>query len=197
MSRMERVHAALYVALICVFVASGALFFRSFSTSEKFWERFTLAYLGALVVYTWYLFALLLVHDVKPRRYQAYGGGKIAVLIPCYNEEPDLVEESIRAVLAAEGNKQVIVIDDGSTNGVQTRLRELARELPITLHEFARERRQARGAASTRRSTCSTTTSSTSSRSTATRCSSRTRSCASSSRCSIRRSARRPATCCS
>jgi hyaluronan synthase len=136
MSRMERVHAALYVALICVLVASGALFLSQFLASERFWEHFTLVYLGALVVYTWYLFALLLVHDVKPRRYESYDGGKIAVLIPCYNEEPDLVEESIRTVLAAYGNKQVIVIDDGSTNGVQSRLRELAREVPITLHEF-------------------------------------------------------------
>ena len=136
MSRMERVHAALYVALICVLVASGALFLSQFLASEKFWEHFTLVYLAALVVYTWYLFALLLVHDVKPRRYEAYAGGKIAVLIPCYNEEADLVEESIRTVLAADGNKQVIVIDDGSTHGVQSRLRELAREVPITLHEF-------------------------------------------------------------
>src|SRR5580765_2007679 len=136
MSRMERVHAALYAALICVLVASGALFLSQFLASEKFWEHFTLIYLGALVVYTWYLFALLLVHDVKPRQYETYDGGKIAVLIPCYNEEPDLVEESIRTVLAAYGNKQVIVIDDGSTNGVRSRLRELAREVPITLHEF-------------------------------------------------------------
>lgn len=136
-TRMERVHAALYAALICVLAGSGALFLSQFLTSEVFWERFTIAYLGALVVYTWYLFALLLVHDVRPRRYASYGGEKIAVLIPCYNEEPALVEDSIRSVLCAYGNKQVIVIDDGSTNGVQTRLRELAQELPITLHEFA------------------------------------------------------------
>src|SRR3954469_19306599 len=136
-TRMERVHAALYAALICVLAASGALFLSQFLTSEVFWERFTIAYLGALVVYTWYMFALLLVHDVRPRRYPTYGGQKIAVLIPCYNEEPALVEESIRSVLCAYGNKQVIVIDDGSTNGVQTRLRELAEELPICLHEFA------------------------------------------------------------
>ena len=65
MSRMERVHAALYVALICVLVASGALFLSQFLDEQRFWERFTLAYLGVLVVYTWYLFALLLVHDVS------------------------------------------------------------------------------------------------------------------------------------
>ena len=136
-TRLERVHAALYGALICVVAVSGALFLSQFVTSELFWERFTFGYLAVLVVYTWYLFALLLVHDVRPRRYPTYDGRKIAVLIPCYNEEPALVEESIRTVLSAYGNKQVIVIDDGSTNGVQTRLRELARELPISLHEFA------------------------------------------------------------
>jgi hyaluronan synthase len=137
MTRLERVHAALYAALICVLVASGALFCSQFLTSTRFWERFTLAYVAVLVVYTWYLFALLLAHDVRPRRYESYGGEKIAVLIPCYNEDAELVEESIRTVLAAEGSKQVIVIDDGSTNGVQVRLRELAAELPIRLHEFA------------------------------------------------------------
>src|SRR5215217_4068666 len=125
MTRLERVHAALYAALICVFVASGALFASQFLTSTIFWERFTLAYLG-----------LLLVHDVRPRRYPAYAGEKIAVLIPCFNEDPQLVEDSIRSVLAAYGNKQIIVIDDGSTNGVQTRLRELEQELPISVHEF-------------------------------------------------------------
>jgi len=29
-------------------------------------------------------------------RIPAYGGEKIAVVIPCFNEDPDLVEESIR-----------------------------------------------------------------------------------------------------
>src|SRR3954449_7439539 len=96
-TRMERVHAALYAALICVLAGSGALFLSQFLTSEVFWERFTVAYLGAIVIYTWYLFALLLVHDVRPRWYAEYGGKKIAVLIPCHNEEPALVEESIRS----------------------------------------------------------------------------------------------------
>jgi hyaluronan synthase len=43
-------------------------------------------------------------------------------------------------VLGGEGRKQVIVIDDGSTNGVQTRLRELAAELRLSLHEFPENR---------------------------------------------------------
>ena len=123
-----------------VLLGSGLLFLSQYGTSVRFWVGFTTAYLLLLVTYTLYLFVLLFVHDVRPRSYPRYAGQKIAVLIPCFNEDPALVEESIRTVLAGEGHKQVIVIDDGSTNGVQQRLRVLAAELPISLHEFPENR---------------------------------------------------------
>jgi hypothetical protein len=44
MKRVERVQAALYAVLICVFVGSGALFLSQYVTHALFWERFTLAY---------------------------------------------------------------------------------------------------------------------------------------------------------
>src|SRR5438105_142345 len=123
-----------------VAVASGFGSKPASAGDARFWERFTIGYLVLLVVYTWYLFTLLFVHDVRPRRYPAYADEKIAVLIPCFNESAELVEESIRTVLAAEGRKQVIVIDDGSTNGVQEHLAHLAEELPIAVHYFAENR---------------------------------------------------------
>src|SRR6266850_1094184 len=106
----------------------------------KFWEDFTFGYLILLVIYTWYLFALLFLHDVRPRKYPEYRDEKIAVLVPCFNESAELVEQSIRTVLAARGRKQVIVIDDGSTNGVQEHLARLAEELPIAVHYFPENR---------------------------------------------------------
>ena len=133
---LHRVQAALYGALFVVVAASAVLFLSRYGTDARFWERFTFIYLLVLVVYTWYLFALLFLHDLRPRRYPAYFREKIAVIVPCYNEDPELVENAIRTVLMARGLKQVIVIDDGSTNGVQERLLELAATLPITLHEF-------------------------------------------------------------
>src|SRR5919202_5613404 len=136
MTRRERAHAAIYAALIAVFAASAGLFVSQFAGTARFWETFTLGYLLLLVTYTWWLFFLLLAHDVRPRRYPRYEGEKIAVLIPCFNESPDLVAESIATVLAAEGEKQVIVIDDGSTNGVQTRLLEIAERTGITVAFF-------------------------------------------------------------
>jgi hyaluronan synthase len=137
---VQRAQTAIYATLFVVLAGSGLLFLSQYGMSVRFWVDFTMAYLLLLVAYTIYLFALLFIHDLKPRAYPRYGGEKIAVLIPCFNEDPDLVEESIRTVLQGEGRKQVIVIDDGSTNGVQTRLRELAAALPLALHEFPQNR---------------------------------------------------------
>jgi cellulose synthase/poly-beta-1,6-N-acetylglucosamine synthase-like glycosyltransferase len=140
MTRIERAHAAIYAALFAVLFGSAALFASRYGGTLRFWEDFTFGYLLLLVVYTWYLFGLLLVHDVRPARWDEYAGGKLAVIVPCFNESPELVEKSIRSVLAADGHKQVIVIDDGSTNGVQSRLAELAAALPIHVHYFPENR---------------------------------------------------------
>ena len=133
MTRTERAHAALYFALIGVLAVSGTLFVSRYF-NLAYWEDFTAIYLGVLVLYTAYLFVLLLVHDVRPRVFPQYRGEKIAVMVPCFNEEPELVEASIRSVFAARGRKQVIVIDDGSTNDVRAVLHALAQELPFVLH---------------------------------------------------------------
>ena len=79
---------------------------------------------------------LLLVHDLRPRRYPCYAGEKIAVVIPCFNESPEMLEHAVKTVLAAAGEKQVIVIDDGSRNGVRGHLAELAQRTGITVHYF-------------------------------------------------------------
>ena len=125
---------------MAVLAVSGALFVSRYVLDGGFWGRFTYGYLLLLVFYTWYLFALLFVHDVRPRRYPVYAGEKIAVVIPCFNETPQMLEHSIRTVLAAAGRKQVIVIDDGSRNGVPGYLAELARETGITAHYFFENR---------------------------------------------------------
>jgi cellulose synthase/poly-beta-1,6-N-acetylglucosamine synthase-like glycosyltransferase len=129
----HRAQAAIYVALIVVLIGSAGLYLSQYAANLRLWEEFTFGYLLLLVAYTWWLFALLLVHEARPHTYPTYAGEKIAVLIPCFNETPDLIEESIRTVLAAEGRKQVIVIDDGSTNGTQERLLDVASETGITV----------------------------------------------------------------
>jgi hyaluronan synthase len=136
----ERTQTRIYGALFVVLAASSALFLSRYALGAAGWERFTFCYLILLVLYTWYLFVLLFVHDVRPRRYPVYAGEKIAVVVPCFNESPEMLEHCVLTVLAAAGRKQVIVIDDGSKNGVRGYLAELAQKHDITAHYFPENR---------------------------------------------------------
>jgi len=51
--------------------------------------------------------------------------GCVSVIIPVYNEEAHL-EELLRAVYAVAVKKEVIIVDDGSTDGTRQRLRALS-----------------------------------------------------------------------
>jgi hyaluronan synthase len=140
MSRRERAQASIYAALFVALVGSAALFLSQYAGSTRFWERFAYGYLFLLVGYTWYLFLLLLVHDVRPRTYPLYEDEKIAVIVPCFNESPEMLEHSIRTVLAARGRKQVIVVDDGSRNGVRGYLAELVDQTGIDVYYLPENR---------------------------------------------------------
>ena len=132
----ERAQTAIYAGLFVLVLVSGALFVSQFAGSATFWKHFTVAYLFLLLLYTIYLFVLLFVNDVRPDIFPVYDGEKIAVLIPCFNESPELLDHAIRTVCAARGEKQVIVIDDGSRNGARGQLAELAQRLDIQVHYF-------------------------------------------------------------
>ena len=50
--------------------------------------------------------------------------GCVSVIVPVYNEVAHL-EELLQAVLASPAKKEVIVVDDGSTDGTRQKLQEL------------------------------------------------------------------------
>src|SRR5688500_17712428 len=56
----------------------------------------------------------------------------LSVVMPCYNER-ETIEEIIRRVLAVPIRTELIVVDDGSTDGTRDILTELARELTFKL----------------------------------------------------------------
>ena len=70
----------------------------------------------------------------------------LSVLIPCYNEAPT-IEQVVRRVLATELAYEILVVDDGSTDGTREILRRLeGEEIPALRVHYA-ERNQGKGAA--------------------------------------------------
>jgi glycosyltransferase involved in cell wall biosynthesis len=62
---------------------------------------------------------------------------RLSVLIPVYNEEPT-VDELLAAVLAVEIDKEVIVVDDCSTDGTSTRLEQWSDKVNLLRHKVNR-----------------------------------------------------------
>ena len=71
---------------------------------------------------------------------------KLSILIPCYNEERT-IQQTIRHAWSQDLGieKEIIVVDDGSTDGTREKISEIAQEVPLLLIEH--ESNQGKGAA--------------------------------------------------
>lgn len=69
---------------------------------------------------------------------------KVSVVVPVYNEV-QTIEEIISCVQAVPLEKEIIIVDDGSTDGTRPRLEELSREKDVKV--LYHERNQGKGAA--------------------------------------------------
>jgi len=87
---------------------------------SKAWVIYTYTYFTIILVYTWYVFIFLAYQDIKQKKVEKNLEANFTVIIPSYNENPDLLEKCITSVCQANGNKQVIFIDDGSNNREET-----------------------------------------------------------------------------
>ena len=77
------------------------------------------------------------IHAAKP---------SFGVVIPCYNEV-STVKDVVERVLAVDIVDEVIIIDDGSTDGTRDVLGEIAAEQNQKVNIIYHERNQGKGAA--------------------------------------------------
>jgi glycosyltransferase involved in cell wall biosynthesis len=73
-------------------------------------------------------------HTSGRRRHATKGLVDISLVIPAYNEaenvEP-LVEQCVQALAPYDGDHEIVLIDDGSTDGTRMKIRELAARVPL------------------------------------------------------------------
>jgi len=76
-----------------------------------------------------------LPREVSPPASDRWAGW-VSVIVPVYNEVAHL-DELLQAVLASPAKKEVIIVDDGSTDGTREKLRNLApmENVTIVFHE--------------------------------------------------------------
>ncbi|MDA1280739.1 MAG: glycosyltransferase family 2 protein [Chloroflexi bacterium] len=68
----------------------------------------------------------------------------LSIVIPVFNKR-NMIEQVLERVVALDMAREIIVIDDGSTDGTREKLSELAERLPLTVETH--ERNQGKGAA--------------------------------------------------
>ena len=112
-----RLHIFFYWLLFVILFVSVGLFIFSFF-NETSWNLYHGIYFFILLAYTWYIAILLLIGEIRKDKFPAYAGEKIAVIMPAYNEEPELLVKALRSILACNGNKDIFLIDDGSIRGI-------------------------------------------------------------------------------
>lgn len=114
------------------------------------WSVYLAVYIGLTLGYLWYRFILLFIADLRTTKNArgSYTGDLLSVLIPFYNEDVPLLQRTISSVLAAAGNKEVIVIDDGSPNRAASQMVKQTFGDAVTLvrYEGNRGKRQAQAA---------------------------------------------------
>ena len=87
-------------------------------------------YVFLVLSYLWYRFLLRFIADIKRSKDSPLYDAKMSVLIPVYNEQQYRLEMCIDSVIRAKGNKEVIVIDDCSTNSSIEELKMLKKKFP-------------------------------------------------------------------
>ncbi len=70
---------------------------------------------------------------------------QVSVVVPCFNEKNTIIA-LLERVIAAKFDKEILVVDDGSTDGTREVLAEKAAALP-TVRVLLQERNQGKGAA--------------------------------------------------
>src|SRR5438874_6578913 len=109
----SKAHMACYWGLYALLALSMLGFILSFKYAA-FWDIYKRVYFIVLLAYVWYIFTLLFIGERRKQPPRTYNGGSIAVLVPAYNEDEELLIKCLASVWACAGNKTIFVLDDGS-----------------------------------------------------------------------------------
>jgi len=128
-----------YIFLFVLLFASLVLFIVHDSISTV-WAVYSRIYFGLLLLYTWFIFILLFIGEIKKDRAvdaDPPPDTKVGVIVPVYNEGPELLIKAIKSVVETNGNKIIYIVDDGSTSTACKRvLRHIAENTDIQVHFF-------------------------------------------------------------
>ncbi len=92
------------------------------------WEIYVGVYTTLMLLYIWYPYILIFYNNLKKKTRLQTFNPKVSVIIPCYNEDPELLIKCVKSIQDNQVDKEIIIGDDGSNNGVENTIKRLKNE---------------------------------------------------------------------
>lgn len=106
-------------------------------------NTYYLIYGTTVLTYLWYRYIFRFIWELKKKQYGfTLRNYPYSVIIPVYNEKPELLKKCIESVINSKGTKEIIVIDDGSTNNCTEILEPYKNQIKI-IHQKNKGKRYA------------------------------------------------------
>ncbi|MFA5019682.1 MAG: glycosyltransferase [Candidatus Pacearchaeota archaeon] len=87
-------------------------------------------YVYLVLGYLWYRFILRFISDIKSKKTYSEYNAKTSIIVPVYNEKDYLLRLCVESLINAEGDNEIILVDDCSTNNTVKIIKELKKKYP-------------------------------------------------------------------
>ncbi|MEK6760404.1 MAG: glycosyltransferase [Nanoarchaeota archaeon] len=90
--------------------------------------------------YLWFNYSRLLIQKIEIKEPQIKNTS-YSVIVPCYNEEPRLLIESVKSLINTDDlKKEILIVDDGSQNNIWETIIELKKSYPKLIKIYKQEK---------------------------------------------------------
>ena len=90
-------------------------------------------YVLLVVIYLWYRFILRFISELKSKKKYIILDKKVSIIVPIYNEKEYLLELCVDSLIKSECKKEIILVDDHSTNNTAKTIKELKKKYPYII----------------------------------------------------------------
>ena len=87
-------------------------------------------YIALILSYLWYRFILKFISDIKENKDYPPYHARCTVIIPTFNEDEKRLAQCIKSIIRADGDKEIIIVDDHSTNNTWQTIKMLQVKYP-------------------------------------------------------------------
>lgn len=115
----------------------------SYLLNHTLWHIVSSIYIFVSLSFIWFLTIILFIAMLKDEEKLSFTDEYFSVLVPVFNEDKEKLITTIKSIIQTTGNKKILIVDDGSTNGIWTTIESLWKMYPndiVHIHRFEKNK---------------------------------------------------------